>query len=345
MKEETRKLCIDTLLLFAVAVVAYYFFDLFFFILFPVGLGLLFSQIIQKSFSRLHPLSNGVKKVLIVLILLIFFALISLCAVLIADRIIHLFSHLSAYLTEHASEYVHSIQSTIERAESFFSDLFHRDLKNSVSQNLPQIVRQVLQEIVTKIPSWVAKIASSVPGFILSLFIFLLCSYYFSCDWERLSNFFKKKIRGDRMEKLLIFKKRFFIAAKQWSRAYFLLFLLTFAQLFFGFSLLKITAAGGKALLVAFVDLLPVLGCGTILIPWSLFSFFTGNHTLGLGLLVLYLVIFVIRQIAEPKIVGSSIGIHPVLSLVLVLTGLKFFGFPGMILLPLIATCLLEENA
>ncbi len=345
MKAETRKLCLDLLIFFAAAAVIYYFIDLFSFLLFPIGSGLLFSQIIQKNFKRLRPLTNSVKRILIILVLLIFFALISLCAVLLVDRIIHLFSHLSGYLTLHAGEILESIQNSVQNAENFFSDIFRRDLKNSVSENLPLLIRQLLQDLVARIPSWMGKLASSIPSFILSLVIFLLCTYYFSCDWERFSRFISRKIRGDRLEKLSRFKNRFFLALKQWTRAYFLLFILTFAQLFLGFSLLRLNGAAEKAFLIAFVDLLPVFGCGTVLIPWAIFSFFAGNHAFAAGLLALYLVIFVIRQIAEPKIIGTSIGLHPVLSLILVLAGLRFFGFFGMILIPLIGTCLFGENA
>jgi len=283
MKEETRKNCLDILIFFAVAVVIYYFLDLFFFILFPIGLGLLFSQIIQKSFQRLRPLTKSVKRILIVLVLLIFFALISLCAVLLADRIIHLFSYLSQYLTLHGGEILESIQRNIENAENFFSGIFRRDLKNSVSENLPQLIRQPLQDLIARIPSWMGKLASSVPKFILSLVIFLLCTYYFSCDWERFSHFVSQKIRRDHLEKLIRFKNRFFLAIKQWTKAYFLLFILTFAQLFLGFSLLRLSGGAAKAFFVAFVDLLPVFGCGTVLIPWAVFSFFGGNHAFAAG--------------------------------------------------------------
>ena len=98
-----------------------------------------------------------------------------------------------------------------------------------------------------------------------------------------------------------------------------------------------------KAFYIAFVDLLPVFGCGTVLIPWALFSFFLSETGLAIGLLVLYVIIFAIRQILEPKIVGESIGIHPVFSLILVIGGLYLFGFSGMILLPLIATCAMNH--
>ena len=95
-----------------------------------------------------------------------------------------------------------------------------------------------------------------------------------------------------------------------------------------------------EALGIAFVDMLPVLGTGAVLIPWSVLSFIEGNVALGIGLAVLYAAITVIRAIAEPKIVGDSIGLSPVLSLMSVYVGFKLFGAVGMILLPIAAAIL-----
>ena len=87
--------------------------------------------------------------------------------------------------------------------------------------------------------------------------------------------------------------------------------------------------------MTALVDILPVLGTGTILIPWSVYLFFAGDIRTAVGLLILYAVISVLRQILEPKIVGAGIGMHPLLALVSMYVGLKAFGFFGMLLLPL----------
>ena len=117
---------------------------------------------------------------------------------------------------------------------------------------------------------------------------------------------------------------------------------MTFSQLFLGLVLLKIPGAVGKSLLIALVDILPVFGCGTVLIPWACVRFALGNIPGAMGILILYGVIFLIRQIAEPKIIGDSLGLHPVLSLILFMLGLSLFGFFGLLLMPLAGVCLAE---
>ena len=89
------------------------------------------------------------------------------------------------------------------------------------------------------------------------------------------------------------------------------------------------------SLAVAAVDLLPVLGTGTVLIPWGIFSLLTKNFRLGFGLLILYALLTVVRQISEPRVLGQSLGIHPILTLVAIYGGLRLAGVWGMLLFPL----------
>ena len=86
---------------------------------------------------------------------------------------------------------------------------------------------------------------------------------------------------------------------------------ITFLELYAGFTILRIPMAAPTAFLVAVVDILPVLGTGTVLIPWGLLMLILGDTSLGVGILVLYLIITVVRQSLEPKIIGSQVGASP----------------------------------
>jgi sporulation integral membrane protein YtvI len=213
-------------------------------------------------------------------------------------------------------------------------------MENSVSVYLPELFEKYLQKVLESIPKWVGTTASLFPRYFISFIIFLVSCYYFSCDWERFSSFLSRRIPKQRMETICKAKIVFFDCLAKFAKAYLLLFLLSFSELFLGLVLLRVKGAAGFAFLIALIDLLPVLGCGTVLIPWALFSLLAEKTALGIGLFVLYFVILIVRQLAEPKIVGTSLGLHPVISLVLVIFGLSLFGVFGMVLLPLIGTCL-----
>ena len=90
------------------------------------------------------------------------------------------------------------------------------------------------------------------------------------------------------------------------------------------------------ALGIAFSDALPILGSGTIMIPWSIISAIQGDLSLAIALIVLYIIISIIRQILEPKMVSSRIGIHPIFTLIAMYTGYKAIGLLGMLLGPIV---------
>jgi predicted PurR-regulated permease PerM len=126
-------------------------------------------------------------------------------------------------------------------------------------------------------------------------------------------------------------------------QGYILILLITFGELAIGFTLLRIDYSVLIAVAVALLDILPVVGTGTVLIPWSLISLLIGKIPQGIGLLVLYITITVVRNIIEPRIIGARIGLHPLATLIFMYLGLHLFGVIGMLLLPLII--ILLKNA
>ena len=124
---------------------------------------------------------------------------------------------------------------------------------------------------------------------------------------------------------------------KRTVRGYVLLFLLTFGELAVGLWLLRAHYPALLAFFVAFLDLLPVIGVGTVLIPWAILSFALGEVARGIGLVGLFLFVSVVRQIAEPHILGKSLGLHPLLLLGGFYVGLSLFGVGGVLVGPALA--------
>ena len=117
--------------------------------------------------------------------------------------------------------------------------------------------------------------------------------------------------------------------------------LITFAVMLVGLVILRQPYALLLALIIAVLDLLPVIGVGTVLVPWSVYELVLGDTGVGIGLLILFAVHTFIRQFAEPKIVGKNLGVHPIVTLSLLYVGYSLFGFVGLLLVP-IATVLIE---
>ena len=132
--------------------------------------------------------------------------------------------------------------------------------------------------------------------------------------------------------------------AGRYLRAYLLLTGASFCGLLAGFWLMGVDNAPAAAFLVALVDLLPVLGCGTVLVPWAAASFLAGNGGRGAGLLILTAAVWVIRQILEPRRVGKAAGIHPFLALTVSYLALRLFGGAGMLAAALLFCLLAAEK-
>ena len=117
---------------------------------------------------------------------------------------------------------------------------------------------------------------------------------------------------------------------------------LTFLILLAGFLLLRIDHPFLWAATVCLVDILPVLGTGTVLIPWSVVCFLQGNHLQGIGLLAVYTIISILRSVLEPRLVGKQLGLDPLVTLFAIYAGYHLWGLMGMLVAPILAVVLTQ---
>jgi predicted PurR-regulated permease PerM len=119
-------------------------------------------------------------------------------------------------------------------------------------------------------------------------------------------------------------------------KGYLILSGIVFALLYGGFLILRVQNAVSIAFIIALADMLPILGTGTVMIPWAVVSALLGNYYFGIALAVLFVIIVIIRNFLEPKIIGKQIGINSLFTLIAMFLGLKLFGIVGLILFPII---------
>lgn len=194
-----------------------------------------------------------------------------------------------------------------------------------------------MPEIATFLGSIVAKIASGIPYIILFLFVTIISVFYFSIELNRIDNFAQKLFSKKEMSVLFVIKDEIISVLFGYIRAYSVIILMTFSELFIGLSIIGEKYALLISFFTAIIDILPILGAGTVLIPWGLVLIMTNNLKTGIGILVLYLAITIIRQIAEPKIVGGFLWLHPLCALMAMYIGLRVAGISGIFILPFAA--------
>ena len=127
-----------------------------------------------------------------------------------------------------------------------------------------------------------------------------------------------------------------------WLSAQLKLSVIAFGALLVGFWLLRVPYGILWAAVIAVVDLLPVLGCGTVLVPWSLICLLQGQQLRGLGLLGLYGVVWLLRSVLEPKLLGKELGLDPLVTLLAVYAGYRLLGLTGMLLAPILAVAVVK---
>ena len=172
------------------------------------------------------------------------------------------------------------------------------------------------------------------PSFLISCIVSVAAGCYIAADFRGLSKFVVGVIGKRTYENCVKIKNILVGSVFKLLKGYAFLMLLTFSELFIGFLVLRVKYALLLSLLIAVIDILPVLGTGTVLIPWGIAELLFENTALGIGLLVLYAVITVIRNFAEPKIIGRQMGINPLFTLLSMFIGIKLLGFAGVIIFP-----------
>ncbi len=201
---------------------------------------------------------------------------------------------------------------------------------------------QALQWIASTVSGLSARAvgaASSVAAYIPSLFIqlvlMIISSFFIAADYYVIKHFLIRQMSNKTAGLFLQIKTYVTGTLFVCIGSYFIIASLTFVELSIGLRLLGVQHSMLVAFCIAIFDILPVLGTGGIMIPWALIAMLQGDFKLGLGLLVVYVIITVIRNIVEPKFVGSQLGLHPVVTLASMFAGAQLFGVVGLFGFPI----------
>ena len=222
-----------------------------------------------------------------------------------------------------------------ERISAFLGNIASRlGLDGALKEELMRSLTGVLSDAVAAVASRLTYVASSVPHGVLFVAVTAVSVVYFAIDLDRINAAVYRLLPAALATRLSSFKEHTLSVAVRYLRSYSLIMLLTFAVVFFGLSLLGIEYALLTAFIISVLDVLPIIGVGVILVPYGALMLLYGNTFEGVGLLVLALVCYVVRQVAEPRILGKNLGIHPLLTLVLMYAGYSVAGIVGLVLLP-----------
>ncbi len=292
------------------------------------------------------------KKLTSAVVLILLFSLMSALLYIAISRLIGELGDLLSRLSEDPELIGNTLSSIIDRVAgngthfSFLQSIFESEsLKNlgiDLTGLLQDAVGSLISSLTSVLPVAAISLIKGIPSWILFVIVLLIAAYYFSSDGESVGRGLSAVLPERWQARIPVIKDKFKRTVTGYIKAYFLLMLLTFFEMMIGLTILGVEYAFIMAIVISVVDILPILGAGTVLVPWAIFACLTSNTPLGVGLLILYAVTLIIRQIAEPRIVGSTLGIHPLATLASVYIGLKLIGFIGIFVGPMVAMMLRE---
>ncbi|MFB0958572.1 MAG: sporulation integral membrane protein YtvI [Clostridiaceae bacterium] len=308
----------------------------------PFLIGLVIA-IMVRSVSKLIPVKGLGLRVVHIISLILFYlllvALLLLGGTKIADLIRTFFNRLPDL-------YMKEIQPAISDLMFNITDRFPnlREFAEASYQSINQTLLNFVEKASNTVINSLTGVAGTLTSLVLKTVFIIVSSVMFTLDLDRIEAFLRRQM-SDRT--LHIYENIIYNighTAFRFIRAYLIIIGVTFIELSIGFSILGLSNAIVLAFLIALMDSLPVIGTGTVMIPLVVYNLILGNFQLGIGLFILYAIIFVVRQSIEPKVVGDQIGLHPIIILMCLYVGVRLFGIVGMFILPLAITIFKKLN-
>lgn len=309
-------------------------------LLFPFGIGLLLAMAAEpavKVGARCLKLprwaASGVGVALTLMLLTVLFGIVGAALV----RELGVLAGKLPALEETARQSIDTLRNFVEDAAANAPEGVRPLVDRSVEQlfSTPEVVAD-------RVPGMVTDLLGKIPKGFLTVGTAILSAFLISIRLPRLKKAVKERLPEKVRNNILPALKRTKSALFAWLKAQLKLMTITFAILLAGFLLLRIPYGFVWAAGVAVVDAVPILGTGTILLPWALVSLLQGKQLLAIGLLVLYGITFVTRTALEPKIIGRSLNLDPLLTLIFLYVGFHFWGFLGLVFTPILASAVIS---
>lgn len=316
-------------------------------VLIPLVIAFIIAWILHKPIAWIERRIHVKKSVIAFFVVLLTYGILG---TLLTHLVMWGFVSLKDFFLELPEFYNETVQPVLDKFFAWFENLcqvIDPMIMESIEESSDKIM-EYLAGFATSLSSgaisWISGKALSIPSIIMKTLITLIVTVFITMDFHNIVNFLYRQI-PEKAKKYLIEIKNYTTGTLfKCLKSYIIIMFITFTELLIGLSILRIPNAPALAAIIAVIDILPILGTGGVLIPWAVISAITGNLKLAVGLLILYAVILVVRNIIEPKIVGSQVGLHPVLTLASMFVGLHFFGIIGMFAFPITLSVIKNLN-
>ena len=329
--EEKQKFLIDFAFIITVFGIIFFSFKFAFLYLLPFLIGVIIANLVQKPAEFIFQKTKLKKEICAAVLSVMSYVAVLLLIVLLAWLIFSKTNSFIEYLSG-LGGFFENATNTINQYFANFSDFFGENFSNTFEKVITDTLSGFTTKIISFISSTVTAVIKNIPAFFVTAVVTVVATCYIAKDYDRLKKFLRGIISEKVYKNIVIIKDIFTDSILKFSFGYLKLMSLTFSELLIGFFILDIKNFFIVALLVSVIDLLPIFGTGTVLLPWAVILFMQGDFKSGIGMIILYIVISFVRNFAEPKIIGKQIGINPLFTLVSMFVGLKVAGIVGIVI-------------
>ena len=313
-------------------------------LLFPFGLGLMLALAAEPAvgagcrYLRLPRwLATGLGLTLTLTLLTVLFGILGAALV----RELGVLAENLPALEDTAKQSLNTLRNFVEDAASHAPEGVRPLVEGSVERLFPSRTA-VMEQVGQRIPTLVTNFVGKLPNGFLTVGTAILSAFLISARLPQLKTTLRQRLPEPVRRKALPALQRTKAALLGWVKAQTKLMAITFSILLVGFLLLRIPLAVLWAAVLAVVDAVPILGTGTVLVPWAVVCLLQGKQLLAIGLLVLYGITFVTRTALEPKLLGRSLNIDPLLTLIFLYVGFRLWGFLGLVFTPILGSAVLS---
>lgn len=358
---EKRKENLINIAYFAVAAALYALFLKYaFWIVAPFIIAFLVALILQKPIRAISKKTKIKRSIVGAVSVFLILSVIITAIILVGYRLVGEFKGLGSYILAK----LHDLPELIKSAESwvishlaFLPDSIESSLADTISGFIDNLLLYVEQgktaegmnlsadsfdlSLITTPLGGIISTAKHIPAILTAALISIIACFFVTCDYDSITSLVKNNISEEHEAMIIKVKRLFGDIIGKMIKSYATIIFVTFCEITIGLNVLKLIGVydGGYIVAIsictALLDILPVFGTGTVLVPWAIYNFFTGNIGLGIGLLVIYGLITVIRQILEPRLVAMNVGLPPIVTLAGMYLGLQLFGVVGLFALPI----------
>lgn len=352
--EKKTKFIINTIYVAIIVALFYLFFKYALGTVFPIISAAVVAMILQKPVDfvnkKTHINRGFVSAVFVLLSFFFIIAVLGLIIVWVGTELKGFFQYFMVQLEdipaliEKVRGYLANILTFLpEKAEVAVTNFINEKINTlfNSSSDAPSASKDFDFSILSTPLLGIWNTAKRIPTTLVSIVVAIVACCFMTADFASLRNLVLGFFKPETKEKIIRAKRLLFPSLGKMVKAYAIIITITFCELALGLSILKLLNIyeGGYifiiAAITAIIDIVPVLGTGTVLIPWVLYNFISGNYSLALGLIVIYVCITVIRQVIEPKLVATQLGLPAFLTIVSMFIGSQIFGVIGIFILPI----------